>query len=252
MPGNRNLKNNGIVLSNRSGSDSVTSGSIRNYISGDPLNKIHWNSTARRGELVTKLMDVTDQKEMWIILDCHKLNHFQNPSIGTEEHFHFLDAAKLDWKYSLPADTLEAAVSITASLANTYLRYGFAVGLMMNLNPIRVISPDSGLRQQKALMEELTSLQIMDGIQLPTLIMEMRHRLKQGCLVFLVTPQVNNRLWEQIDQIKKVNVDLRLIHIDRSSYQDEIETMETNFFPSPVKTVQFKFKDPLIILRELL
>ena len=47
-------------------------GGVREYVDGDPLNRIHWMSTARRDRLMVKEFELDPQSDVWIFLDAER------------------------------------------------------------------------------------------------------------------------------------------------------------------------------------
>ncbi|MCH7905953.1 MAG: DUF58 domain-containing protein [Chloroflexi bacterium] len=45
--------------------------SIRDYVAGDSMSRIHWPSTARQSRLMVKLFDQGEAGEVWIVFDQH-------------------------------------------------------------------------------------------------------------------------------------------------------------------------------------
>ena len=198
---------------------SIINSSIRSYVAGDPMNRIHWPTTARRGVIHTKLAEIPVQKAVWFFLDCHKDVHVHGETGNANERIAFLDAARLNWKYSLPADTMETAVSITSSLAVTCLKKGISVGLAFNQHPIQFILPDVGIRQQTILLDALTFIQPTSRISLASNLSEISKRLNFGNILFLITPDGSAELSQMVNRLSQRGFDIRLIYIDRTSYQ---------------------------------
>ncbi len=45
---------------------------VRAYVPGDPMRRIHWPTTARRGQLIVKEFDQDPQAEVWIFMDAQE------------------------------------------------------------------------------------------------------------------------------------------------------------------------------------
>jgi uncharacterized protein (DUF58 family) len=46
--------------------------SVRDYVEGDSLRKVHWRSTARRGHLMVKEVEDSPRDELAVVLDAHR------------------------------------------------------------------------------------------------------------------------------------------------------------------------------------
>jgi uncharacterized protein (DUF58 family) len=225
--------------------------SIRTYQMGDSFNRIHWPTTARRGALFTKIADVSIQTQVWIIMDCSLDVHVKKTTTLENERMGFLDAAKLNWKYSLPDDTFEAAVSITSSLAVTFLKKGYSVGLAFNQYPLEILLPDNGLRQQTKILEALTLIKPNSHKPMHLMLQEIAHRINSGGLVFLVSPDDSMELSTAVSRLVQRGLDIRSIHIDRNSYKTEANSLLSINKSTARKYIDYKFGDSLTKLIEL-
>ena len=50
--------------------------SIRPYVEGDSMRRIHWPYTARMNELMVKVFDTGLSAEAWVLLDMHQTSHY--------------------------------------------------------------------------------------------------------------------------------------------------------------------------------
>ena len=91
--------------------DPVLTSGVREYRAGDSLKRIHWKSTARSGELQTKLFEPTTTVDISIFLDVRTL---KAPLWGSS--------------YQLQ----ELGIIVAASIAEYALNAGFRVGLYVN------------------------------------------------------------------------------------------------------------------------
>ena len=82
--------------------------SVREYSFGDSLSRIHWQSTARTGRLMSKEFELGMASDVWILVDLHRE----------------VQAGDLD------ESTDEYAVSIAASMAQKYIQAQLPVGLL--------------------------------------------------------------------------------------------------------------------------
>src|SRR5881227_3294879 len=83
---------------------------IRDYLTGDALNRIHWRSTAHYNKLMVKEFDLDPALDAWIFLDLHD-------AVQTGEGEH---------------STEEYAVTIAATVANYLLRQDLSLGMIVN------------------------------------------------------------------------------------------------------------------------
>ena len=107
--------------------------SVREYSFGDSISRIHWNSTARLGKLMSKEFDLGRSSDIWLLVDLHSE----------------VQAGELD------QSTDEYGVSIAASLARKYLGDQLPVGLISYGDRRYYLPADTGAGQFDRIMEFL-------------------------------------------------------------------------------------------------
>jgi uncharacterized protein (DUF58 family) len=129
---------------------SPTISGIRDYTAGDPLNRISWSATARRGIMMVKELDPDPTADLWIVLDLSERGQFDlDPPKGSlspdEEAATYLES------------TVDYIVAIGGSLAERALNEGRKVGLIINRSmPIR-LDADNTQRQWFRIFEVLAT-----------------------------------------------------------------------------------------------
>lgn len=182
----------GEALRRRTHQITPNAAGIREYEPGDPLNRIHWLSTARRRRMMVKEFELDPLADVWLILDAEKVVQRANPQ--PDQEFHAKDIWQRYKKFSLPPSTEEYSVSIAASLARSYLRRGRAVGLVGAGQHLALISPDRGGRQLGKILEALALLRAVGGIPLRGLVETQVKHMVRGSTVVLITPTVSNEV----------------------------------------------------------
>lgn len=107
---------------------------VREYIHGDTLNQIHWLSTARSGQLMSKEFDSGGGGSVWIVLDLERKSHH---SQGTER-------------------TDEYAAAIATSLTDLVLREEHSTGLIAYGDREYLLPLGGGAKQMSRVVETLT------------------------------------------------------------------------------------------------
>jgi uncharacterized protein (DUF58 family) len=180
----------GEALRRRTHQITPNAAGIREYEPGDPLNRIHWLSTARRRRMMVKEFELDPLADVWLILDAQKAIQCANPQ--PEQEFQTKDIWQRYKKFSLPPSTEEYGVSIAASLARSYLRKGRAVGLVGAGQHLALISPDRGGRQLGKILEALALLRAEGMIPLRGLVETQVKHMVRGSTVVLISPTISN------------------------------------------------------------
>jgi uncharacterized protein (DUF58 family) len=180
---------------------------VREYVPGDPMKRIHWPSSVRRGQLVVKEFEQDPQSEVWLFLDTHKSVHVSKP--GEAINTTSIDDLFLlrRQKVKLAPSTLEYSISITASLAHFFIGQRRSVGLVTaSENSYKVIPAERSERQEGKMLEALAFLQAESTITLPRLVTGQMGQLPQGSSAILITPMVWTELLLAVDSLQRRNL----------------------------------------------
>jgi uncharacterized protein (DUF58 family) len=139
---------------------------IREYVPTDSFKRIHWSSSARLGRLMSRSFETREGGDAWIVLDL-------------EASVHAGEA---------PDSTLEYAISLAASIADSGLRRGAAVGLVSNDSSLSLIEAARGDQQRKRLLEQFTLAQADGTESLATLLRAQREHWRTRGGMIVITP----------------------------------------------------------------
>jgi uncharacterized protein (DUF58 family) len=178
---------------------------VREYVPGDSLNRIHWLSTARRGELIVKEFELDPMAQVWIFLDAEARAQAEQPySLPSQA----VEAMWSPWKeVRLPPSTEEYAVSIAASLARHFLRRDRAVGFVSHHQASQqtpnVLPPDRGGRQLGKILEILAPLRAEGNLPISALVAAHAQHILRGSTVIVVTPSVEQEVALAMDLLSQ-------------------------------------------------
>jgi uncharacterized protein (DUF58 family) len=178
---------------------------VREYVPGDPMKRIHWPTSARRGRLMVKEFEQDPQAEVWIFLDAQQKvqaqKPFETPDIPLES---LLFSRKP--KLSLPPSTLEYQISIAASLAHYFIEQKRAVGLVTEDRAYTMIPAERSERQENKILETLAFLEGRGDLSIAALVGAQARQLPQGSSVILLTPTVSLDLLLAADDLQRRNL----------------------------------------------
>ncbi len=168
----------------RSQDMTTNASSVRQYVPGDALNRIHWRSTARRStleqeEIFVKEFDLEPSGDLWIILDMDSSVHVGEDLESTEEY----------------------AVTLAASVADQMLRENHAVGLVTyNSEPI-LIPPQKGHQQLWELLRVLAGAYATSPVGLDELFGMFEPVMGRGMSAVVITPSTDPMWIEGASQL---------------------------------------------------
>lgn len=143
----------------------------RPHTPGDPLRHVHWPTTARRGELHTKVFEPESTRTAWLLPD---LDPAAQLGAGNDS-------------------TVETAVLLAAALAAQLLQKGLRVGLMAAEGDQIALTPArSGLGHLWAHLHLLAGLQATpEALPLAALLPRARPALSPRDLLVVITPSLD-------------------------------------------------------------
>lgn len=192
----------GPVIRKKSPDITPHASGVREYIPGDAMKRIHWQTSARRGRLMVKEFEQDPQAEVWIYLDSQRTAHQQIAQKEVEVPVHSMLLMKRP-KIELPPSTLEYSVSIAASLAHYFIRQGRAVGLASAGQTLTILPAERSERQEAKILETLAFVNSDGNLSLAGLVATQSALLPQGSSVILVTPSARADLLQAVDELQR-------------------------------------------------
>lgn len=182
----------GEALRRRTPQITPNAAGVREYAPGDPMNRIHWISTARRNRLITKEFELDPQAEVWIFLDAIGTGQAALPFSWPKQSRD--DLWRHKFEFELPPSTEEYSVSVAASISRYYLRIGRSVGLITAGQSLTMIPPDRGGRQLGKILESLALLRAEGALPIWGLIDIHAQHLARGSTIVLITHSVEKEV----------------------------------------------------------
>ena len=202
---------------------------IRNYVSGDSFNRIHWPSTARTGQLMVKEFELDPVADVWIFLDMEKrvqagLRYAEiPPPVLPEVHWEKLPSFKL------APSTEEYGIAIAASLSKHFLDQNRAIGLITYANAYHreIAQSDRGERQLTRIYEMLAVTQAQGSIPMVEVLAAEAMRLSRNTTVMIVTPAIDPEWVAAARHLIDRGVRATAIVIDPGSFGMPYSSLET-------------------------
>lgn len=206
----------GEALRRRTPQVTPNAAGVRDYAPGDPLNRIHWVSTARRDRLMTKEFELDPQAEVWIFLDASETGQASLPFTWPKKTKE--DLWKHKFEFSLPPSTEEYGVSVAASVARYYLRLDRSVGFASAGQSLSLIPPDRGGRQLGKMLESLALLRSEGVLPIWGLVDIQAQHLARGSTIVLITHSIEQEVVIATDFLVRRGLRPIVILIDTASF----------------------------------
>ncbi len=169
---------------------------VREYYPGDPLNRIHWLSTARAGKLMVKEFDLAPTADVWLFLDLEANVQRGEGDESTEEY----------------------AVTIAASLAKRLLEQGRSVGLVAAGGRRHVLQADRSYRQYMRILEELATARAEGTTPLAELIVAEGYRCSRDTVALAITSSLDEGWVDSLQRLKLDGVGTAAVLLERETF----------------------------------
>jgi uncharacterized protein (DUF58 family) len=169
---------------------------IREYIHGDSLNQIHWLSTAKTGQLMSKEFDSGGTGDVWVVLDLERKIQY---SQGTER-------------------TDEYAVAIAASLVHLALTEEHSVGFIAHGDREYLLPLKGGSQQMSRVLETLTSSKTEGDDALAGVLVENARQFGRSASLLVVTSSTTTEWISVLRELSSRGLNIVVVLVDPASF----------------------------------
>jgi uncharacterized protein (DUF58 family) len=169
---------------------------VRPYAPGDAMNRIHWRSTARHGEIQVKEFDLEQTADAWIILDLQRT----------------IQAGHGD------GSTTEAAIRAAASIADKALAENRAVGMTVNAARTAYLPADRGPRQHQKMMQLLAAVEADSPTPLVETLIASVGRLRRGMTAVVITASLEPSWVRPLASLRARGVACVVVTLDAAAF----------------------------------
>lgn len=170
---------------------------VRPYVQGDAINRIHWLSSVRHGELYVKEFDLEQAADLWLLLDLERATQAGPPESGS----------------------VETAISAAASIAVHTLAENRAVGITVSSRRQQHLTPDRGTRVEQKILNLLANVQA-DGVQpLAEVVVSTLTQLRRGMTLCIVTGSTEREWVRALATLRRRGIGAIVVLIDRFSFE---------------------------------
>ncbi len=160
--------------------------SVRDYVEGDSLRKVHWRSTARRGQLMVKELEDSPRDDVAVVLDA--------------------------WR-GCPRPVFDVAVRAAGSILQTYTRRSRRVGFVLAGDAVEVQRVQAEGDWRRAL--ELLAGAEADGAEaLARLLVGERNPAALALDLVVVTPRLDAAFVDRLIQRAQARRNTALVYVD--------------------------------------
>lgn len=170
---------------------------VRPWAPGDSMNRIHWKTTARHGEIQVKEFDLETTADAWIILDLDRA----------------IQAGRGD------ESTVEAAIRVAAAIADKAIGENRSVGLTVNGHRLAVVPADRGARQHLKIMQLLAAVEGDGSMPLDEVLVTTMARLRRGMTAIVVTASADASWVRPLSTFRARGIGCVAITLEADAYE---------------------------------
>ena len=183
----------------------INATTVREYVIGDSLSRIHWRSSARYNKLMIKEFDLDPALDAWILLDLHEA-----VQAGEGEH-----------------STEEYGVTIAATIAHYLLRQDLSMGIVVNGEQQEILALDRGDRQIARMLGLLAVVRAGLGPELKeALAMDALH-FGRNSIVIIITPSNVCDWHESLRHLQLRGVRIAVVGLNAASFDHRSHDEDT-------------------------
>ena len=191
--------------------------SIRDYVSGDSMNRIHWRSTARTGNIMVKEFELDPLVDIWLFNDFSAKSLCEDPSLRRfDGGGHIIPNSA-----RIPPSTEEYGVVIAASLAKHFLDDERVVGYAAYTPYRQVYQPERGNRQLTRILETLASARSTSSHSLQDVLSLETHLFTRGATLMIITSSVDQDWINEAQVLQRRGIRLICVYINPQTFSAE-------------------------------
>ena len=210
----------GDALRRRTHYVTTNAAGVRDYEPGDPFNRIHWKSSARKDRLIVKEFELDPLADVWIMVDLWSGVHYGDrhlPEIDLNEDPDVL-LRKAASPIVLPPSTEEYTISAAASIAMFFLRRDRTLGLVAVGQRREVLQAARGERQLEKILETLAVLRARGIVPFEEVLYRETPALPRGTTLVLISPSTDPK-WAQVARhLKRSGLHVTTVVLDAKTF----------------------------------
>jgi uncharacterized protein (DUF58 family) len=223
---------------------------VRDYVHGDSLNRIHWPSTARARQLISKEFELDPTADIWLYLDLYREVEGAlawTPMPPEPGLFALHSKRRQANSLELPPVTTEYAVIATASLARYFLMRNRAVGMSCRGRSREFLQADRGERQVNKILETLAVVEAQGTFPFANLIATDGGRLNRNDTVIAISPDPSPDWAIALHQLQRRGVNSVAVVVDGATFGRPVEylALQTELEAAGIPTRIIKRTDPI-------
>jgi uncharacterized protein (DUF58 family) len=196
---------------------------VRDYVSGDSFNRIHWASSARKDKLIVKEFEIDPMVDIWLFVDFSAASCVEEPSLERVGP----NATIVPTSQTIPPSTEEYAVVAAASLAKYFIESERALGFAAYTPYREIHQPERGNRQLNRILQTLAVARSFSNYTLGQMLTLETPYFTRGTTLVIVTSSLDPAWITEAQILSRRGVRPMCILVDPSTFGAPTAAAET-------------------------
>ena len=197
--------------------------SIRDYVPGDSINRIHWRSTARTGDIMVKEFELDPLVDIWLFSDFSAGSLVEDPALKRSGRFGSIIPSTL----RIPPSTEEYGAIIAASLAKYFIDDERVVGYAAYTPYRQIFQPDRGNRQLTRIFQALAVARSTSTNSLREVLSLEMHQFTRGTTVMIITSSLQQEWIHDAQVLIRRGIRPICVFIDPHTFNPQLDSSAT-------------------------
>jgi uncharacterized protein (DUF58 family) len=208
------LLSGGEAQRRRAATTTSSAAGVREYVSGDSFNRIHWASTARRDRLMVKEFEIDPLVDVWLFVDFSAASLVEQPGLKRVNG----NGPVIPRGTDLPPSSEEYAVVIASSLARHFIDRERALGFAAYVPHREVYQPERGSRQLMRILQALAVARSQSQYSLAQMLALETPYFTRGTSLVIITASVEESWVNQAQIIGRRGIRPVCILLDPATF----------------------------------
>ncbi len=187
---------------------------VRDYVMGDSFNRVHWRSTARRGQLMVKEFELDPMVDIWLFVDFSAESLVEDPTIQRVGQ----KGTIIPTSQRIPPSTEEYNVIIAASLANYFIETERALGFTAYIPYRQVYQPERGNKQLTRILQTLAVARSTSNYTLGQMLALESQHFARGTTLIIVTSSLDPNWVSEAQILSSRGIRPMCVFVDPASF----------------------------------
>lgn len=187
---------------------------VRDYVTGDSYNRIHWATSARRDRLMVKEFEIDPKVDVWVFIDFSAASLVEESGIQRIDGNGFI----IPRTTGIPPSSEEYAAVIGASLVRFFVDSERSLGFAAYVPHREVYQPERGIRQLLRVLETLALARSHSQYTLAQMLILETPYFTRGTTLVIVTASLDPAWISEAQMLMRKGIRPVCILIDPASF----------------------------------